>query len=121
MTTRIASTLTMLIAALIAYGALTPPGGYNLTTGPASLFDKHQHVTAFALLVLPLTWVRFRNAFWLVPLALVYGGAIEILQPLVGRSSNLLDLVANSVGVGLGILPGAIRGSRRRRRPNRGD
>ncbi len=112
----LANILTLLIAALIAYGALTPPGGYNLTTGPASLFDKHQHVTAFALLVLPLTWGNIRNALWLVPLAIVYGGAIELLQPLIGRSGSLVDLAADALGCGLGVLPGALRAMLGRRR-----
>ena len=105
----LANVLTLAIAFVIAYGALTPPGAYNLTTGPASLFDKQQHITAFALLVLPLTWRHFRTALWLVPLAILYGVTIEALQPLIGRSASGLDIVANTLGAVLGCLPGAVR------------
>lgn len=102
----LAITLTLLIAALIAVGTLTPPGD-----GPAllPLTDKQMHFIAFALLVLPMTLMNWRHAFWLAPLALVFGAAIELIQPTVGRSGDWLDLLADATGIVFGMLPGLIR------------
>lgn len=98
--------LTLFVALLIAWGTLSPPGA----PGPAlPLTDKQIHALAFALLVLPLGWVRPRAALWLGPLALAYGGAIELIQPSVGRSAEWGDLLADAIGIALGLLPGQLR------------
>jgi VanZ family protein len=67
------------------------------------------HALAFALLVLPLGWADIRSTLWLAPLALAYGGAIEVLQPFVGRGAEWGDLLADAAGIGIGLLPGALR------------
>jgi VanZ family protein len=98
--------LTLCIALGIAWGTLTP---MPPPTAPPDGTDKIQHFAAFALLVLPLGWVDIRNALWLAPLALLYGGAIEIIQPLVGRGAEWGDLLADALGIAAGLLPGCLR------------
>ena len=97
----LAGAMTLLCAVLIGYGTLTPPsqGGQGLP-----LNDKQLHFIAFALFVLPLCWFRPKYAIWLVPLAIGYGGLIELLQPLVGRSADWADLMADAGGALTGAL-----------------
>ncbi len=102
---RAAAYLTCLIALGIAWGTLRPPG----PEGPQwILTDKHLHAGAFALLVLPLACVRPRLALRLAPLALIYGGLIEVIQPSFGRGAEWLDFVADGVGVAAGLAFGWI-------------
>lgn len=109
MTTRfrisLAAALTLLTAAVIALGTLSPPG----QGGAMPLTDKQLHFLAFAALALPLGWVRPRWVLWLVPVALAYGGLIELVQPSVGRSADWGDLLADGLGIVAGVLPGQIR------------
>jgi VanZ family protein len=42
-----------------------------------------------------------------VPFAVTFGAAIEINQPDVGRGAELLDFVADGVGIGIGLIIGA--------------
>ncbi|MCL4067565.1 hypothetical protein M3484_13390 [Pseudomonas sp. GX19020] len=102
------SLLTLIIAALlliaIGIGTLMPGGA--LPQMPGS--DKMQHFGAFALVALVVTLLR---PGWVLPVALVlvaYGGLIELIQPLVGRSRELADFVADSLGVAAGSLTGLI-------------
>lgn len=103
---RLAGLLTLIVAGIIAAGTLIPPAP---DAAPLPLTDKQLHALAFAALVLPLGWLRPRHALWLAPLALGYGGAIELLQPLVGRSAEWGDLLADAIGIGAGLLPGGTR------------
>lgn len=70
----------------------------------ASLNDKLQHLTAFAVLALLLDRSYFRQrAYWsAVALPLLgYGLAIECVQYFLPyRSFDLLDLVADAIGLG---------------------
>ena len=98
--------LTAAIALLIGWGTLSPPGG----PGPAlPLTDKQLHALGFGMLVLPLSLTRPAAIRWLAPLALAYGGAIELIQPAVGRSAEWGDFLADGVGIAIGIIPGLIR------------
>lgn len=98
--------LTLALALLIGWGTLSPPGPPG---PPMPYMDKVLHAAAFAVLVLPLTWVRARSALWLAPLALAYGGGIELIQPSFGRTAEWADLLADGIGIALGCLPGLIR------------
>lgn len=103
--------LTLLIAVFIGFSTLTPPS----ETAPSfSVPDKLAHTIAFLALILPLGWSRPVNLKWLVPAAIVYGAAIEMLQPNVGRSAEWADFVADAFGVTLGLgicwMKGRVRG-----------
>jgi len=102
--------LTLVIAGLIAWGTLRPPGPPG---PPVPYLDKTAHATAFAALVAPMAWHRPRALVWGVPLALVYGGVIELIQPSFGRSAEWADFWADGIGVALGCLPGLLRARRR--------
>ena len=94
--------VTLLLAAAMAVATLMPlPAGTGL---PGS--DKTHHILGFALLALPMASVRPRAMLWLAPLLAAYGGAIEIVQPFVGRGRELADWLADLAGVGLGTLAG---------------
>lgn len=92
---------TLIGAVIIGFGTLAPPspGGAGLP-----LNDKQLHFLAFCMLVLPLLWYRPGYAFWLVPAAIGYGALIELVQPVVGRSGDWADLLADMGGVLTGIL-----------------
>ncbi|WP_371226033.1 VanZ family protein [Roseovarius sp. 2305UL8-3] len=104
--------LTLLISVIIAYGTLTPPGeGSGLP-----FTDKQLHFAAFAMLVLPLSWVRPGWILWLVPLAITYGAVIELIQPFVGRSGDWDDLLADALGSLTGSVPSLLKGRYRQAR-----
>ena len=107
---------TALIAAAIAYLTLTPP---RLEALDGLLSDKANHVIAFAALIFPGALLYLRSLIWLIPAALVFGAAIELVQPLVGRSAEMADFVADGVGVACGLILGLIL-RRRWFQPRRG-
>jgi VanZ family protein len=65
-------------------------------------------VIAFASLIFPGALLYLRSLIWLIPAALVFGAAIELVQPLVGRSAEVADFVADIVGVACGLILGLI-------------
>ena len=96
---------TALLAAVIAYLTLTPPRPAALD---GLLSDKAYHAIAFAALIFPGALLYFRSLIWLIPAALVFGAAIELIQPLVGRSAEVADFVADVVGTACGLALGLI-------------
>ena len=70
------------------------------------LSDKLYHIIAFAALVFPSAFLRPAQMRMLGGLAICYGGLIEIIQPLVGRSASGMDFLADVIGVGLGVVLG---------------
>ncbi len=70
--------------------------------------DKLAHVAAFFLLVLPLASVlSARSALLgLLALMLLYGGLIEIVQPMVGRGAEWMDFLADALGAFAGLALG---------------
>ncbi|WP_413847174.1 VanZ family protein [Tateyamaria sp.] len=66
-------------------------------------FDKSMHVFAYLLAIIPLAAVPSRQRLKIALIALVWSGAIELLQPLVGRSASFSDLMANAVGIFVGL------------------
>lgn len=68
--------------------------------------DKLWHMLAFATwgALMALSWSR---RFWQMLLAAgIFGGGIELIQPLVGRDAELADLGADMLGAGLGLWAG---------------
>jgi VanZ family protein len=88
---------TLALAALIGFLTLTPIQNPGV---PGT--DKSHHLIGFAALALPLSFSRPRLAPWVVLAAIGYGGAIEVIQPFVGRSGEVLDLMADAVGAVIG-------------------
>ena len=96
---------TALLAAVIAYLTLTPP---RPEASDGLLSDKAYHVIAFAALILPGALLYLRSLIWLIPAALVFGAAIERVQPYVGRSAEIADFAADGVGLACGLILGLI-------------
>jgi len=96
----IAQIITLLIALAILVGTLFPVSQLPEVDGG----DKAAHLIAFALLALPLNlaghprWLLLNTGF------VLFGGAIEFIQPFVGRHGEWLDLGADMIGVVVGLL-----------------
>jgi len=101
---RLSVGLSILIGLAIAVATLMPP--HTLPKAPGG--DKLHHFLAFAALVLPVASVRPRWCLWAVPLAVAYGGAIELIQPFVGRRGEWEDVLANTAGALAGAALGAL-------------
>jgi VanZ family protein len=78
------------------------------------LADKMLHALAYGVMVLLLSLAADRrpgrgsgpfpgSAVWLTVLAFAAGGALELLQHLTGRDTELLDWVADGVGAAIGL------------------
>jgi VanZ family protein len=100
---RVALALTAVLAIAIAALTLFP---VTIPEPMAETSDKIYHVIAFAALALPSAFLIPRAMIWLLPLFVLFGGAIEIIQPYVGRSGEAADFVADIIGIGLGVVFG---------------
>lgn len=81
---------------VIAWATLSPaPVSVARTPG----LDKVAHFLGFALLIFPVVVTDTRRWGWAVPLAILLGGLIELVQPTVGRSAEWLDWGADISGV----------------------
>jgi hypothetical protein len=97
----VTAVLAIVIAILtLAPSSLRPPD----LGGP----DKLYHAIAFGALMLPCAILHPRSLAWLLPAALAFGAAIEIIQPWVGRSGEWADLVADAVGIAIGVPAGLV-------------
>ncbi len=89
--------LTVFVAITIAILTLSPIEQF----GPAGS-DKIFHALAFAALAFPLSVVRPRYALWVVFGVFAYGGMIQLIQPHVGRTADVWDLLADLGGAAIG-------------------
>jgi VanZ family protein len=94
---------TALIAVTITTAMLMPGTGRQPDI-PG--IDKVQHFLAFLALTFPVCARRPRAVLWIVPAAIVLGGAIELIQPLTGRTREAADFVADTAGAVVGALLG---------------
>ena len=92
---------TMLLALLIGVLTLTP-----ITVGGPAGFDKTYHALAFASLAFPLTLVRPKLVLWVIVGVILYGGAIELIQPFFGRDAGWRDFMADGIGAVMGAAAG---------------
>ncbi|WP_395663074.1 VanZ family protein [Aestuariivirga sp.] len=93
--------VTLVLTLVIGHLTLSP----NLDSGvPGS--DKAHHFLAFFALVLPVSFARPRLAMWITLAAVAYGGAIELIQPYVGRDRDFMDFLADSAGAVSGMIAG---------------
>jgi len=91
----IASAAFWALTALVCWGELGPGDvGFNV-------WDKLQHFGAYALLAGLATVSMRARGRWLWALAglIAFGGALEILQGMVGRDMSFRDEIANTLGV----------------------
>jgi len=102
---RLSIIATLITLAVISVASLSPVGsaGDPGSWDKSMYVDKSMHVFAYLLAILPLAAVPSRQRFKIALLALVWSGAIELLQPLVGRSASSSDLMANAVGIFVGL------------------
>lgn len=70
--------------------------------------DKVHHVLAFAALVFPCALLYKCSLFWMIPAILIFGMAIELIQPQVGRQGEWADFYADFVGVIVGTILGLL-------------
>ena len=86
----------------IALGLATLTTVEKLPTVSGS--DKAYHLILIAILTLPIAIIR-PNAMWIIlSLTTAFGGAIELLQPLVKRNCGMADFLANAGGAVGGVL-----------------
>ena len=90
---------TVVIAVLIGLATLTPVEELPAVSGS----DKLYHLISFAILTLPIAVIRPKALWVIFILSVVYGGAIEVLQPLVDRNCELADFLADASGALLGM------------------
>ena len=95
---------TIAIAFAIGLATLTPVETLPNVSGS----DKLYHLISFAILTLPIAIIRPKAMWVILSLSIAYGGAIEIIQPLVNRNCEMADLFADTCGAMLGILAGKL-------------
>jgi VanZ family protein len=96
--------LSAVLVAATAYASLVPH--LPLPPVPAG-FDKLEHFTAYCALAVWFTGLYPRTRYWRVVAGLLtLGAGIEVAQGVMqlGRSAELLDMIANAAGVGVGLL-----------------
>ncbi len=92
--------LTLFILAAISFLSLWPLD--KLPSVPGT--DKTHHIIAYAILMFPTAlrkpdrWMFFGLFF------IAYSGIIELLQPLVNRYGDWLDIAANTTGIVCGLI-----------------
>ena len=90
---------TVVITIVIGMATLTPVEELPAVSGSDSLY----HLISFAILTLPIAVIRPKAVWVIFVLSVGYGGAIEVLQPLVNRNCELADFLADVGGVALGM------------------
>ena len=106
--------VTIAIAFAIGLATLIPVETLPNVSGS----DKFYHLISFAILTLPIAIIRPKAMWLILSLSIAYGGAIEIIQPLVNRNCEMADLFADACGAVLGILGGKLLLSKTRLRAN---
>ncbi|CUH41818.1 putative integral membrane protein [Ruegeria atlantica] len=101
---QIAIGLTVCLSIVIAALTLTSIGEVSNVAGS----DKLHHFLAFAALTAPCALLYPKSLTWLLPAALVFGGAIEIIQPSVGRGAEWADFLADTLGIAAGTAIGLV-------------
>jgi VanZ family protein len=91
------------LAATIAALTLMPQS--SMPPSPQGV-DKLYHMAAFAALIFPTALLRPKSCLRLGCLAILYGGLIEAIQPIFGRSADMSDFWADGLGVAMGIFLG---------------
>jgi len=96
-----------LISIVLVIWLSTIPGG--AISPDVFGIDKIEHFTAYAWLsILPFTGFKKQsNAFIAIFLIFILGGLLELGQGhILGRTASTKDMIANSIGILMGIYPG---------------
>jgi VanZ family protein len=56
------------------------------------------HILAYGLATAPVVFGRPKSFLMVVVLVSIWGGIVELAQPLVGRNGSTQDALANAVG-----------------------
>ena len=88
--------------AVVAWGELTP---HPPTLPGPWMWDKAAHFTAYfgLSLLAALGWGLRRSLVWVFLAVVALGGALEILQTIVGRDGEWGDFFANDLGALAGL------------------
>ena len=80
-------------------------GPFGAIEAATNIWDKAAHFVTFGLFLWSFG-VLFRRLprLWCAVLAVALGGAVEVLQGLVGRDASWGDLLADSLGVAVALL-----------------
>jgi VanZ family protein len=90
----------LLLVALVVYGSLAPRP-YEF---PVVFWDKAQHLIAYAVLGIWFGAIYKRRHYFLLSLILVaLGVLLEFIHRDVGRDFQVMDMVADALGVALGV------------------
>jgi hypothetical protein len=92
---------TLALALAIGFLTLMP-----ITNAGVPGSDKLHHALAFAALTLPLSISMPRLTVWITLAAIADGGVIELVQPVVGRSREIQDFLADAGSAALGSVTG---------------
>lgn len=92
--------LSLALLAAITWGSLTP----GMPLPDILPWDKARHFLAYAAIALPVAIARPRGWPLLLAGILAWSIGIELVQPLVGRSRDIDDFLANSLGALLAVL-----------------
>jgi VanZ family protein len=100
---RAAAVLAALIAVIVGYFSLVPPG-----EAPApQISDKIRHFVAYAALAVPVAvWFGPGRLTAAMAVTALYGAGLEGAQALAGtgREGSLADAAANALGAVMGVL-----------------
>lgn len=91
---------------LVVFTALSLTPLPKLPEVPGS--DKAHHLIAYAMLIFPAALASYKHLKWLLLFLVLWSGLIELIQPFVNRYGEWLDLLANSVGLLIGVLLGLL-------------
>ena len=89
------------LAVLVSLAVLFAPSA-DVPASPPGV-DKLVHATLFGALALTGRWAGLARGV-LVPVLVFYAAASEVIQGLIGRDAAVGDLLADVVGVLLGLL-----------------
>jgi hypothetical protein len=89
------------LAVLVSLAVLFAPAG-NVPSAPPGV-DKLVHATLFAALALTGRWAGLARGA-LASVLVLYAAASEVIQGLIGRDAAVGDLLADVVGVLIGLL-----------------
>lgn len=104
-------------ALVVLVASMLPPRTIAPAMPGFSGADKVAHLGAYAVLGLLALWGwSSRRWLGLAAVVLAFGAFIEFIQPLTGRSKDVMDWLADAGGVALGMLAAHVLGAILRRR-----